>query len=196
MIGENFAFMSHVLELEKRVINGQLGEVRLIEARQINWMDRRNPYFNTSWRAQPEHSGGFVLDGGVHLAHVVRRCFGMPKVVGRNRAAFNPLLPPFDTALALLQFDSGAVGTWTSCFAARDSGPMLRVLGTRANASLFWDRLELTTPNGRTREIRSKRDSFVAQFEHFADVVLGGKASQMTPASGVLDLELICRVCG
>lgn len=195
MVGENYAFMSHVTELARQVRSGALGEVRLVEVRQINWMDRSNPYFSTAWRANPGHVGGFVVDGGVHLAHVVQRCFGVPVVLASRTASFNPELRPLDTALGLLSFSSGALGTWTSCFSARDRGPMLRALGTRANAELYGDRLELVGVRGNTRVIPSKSNSFVAQFAHFADVVLRGTPCEVTAEQALRDLQLVARLC-
>lgn len=197
MVAENFAFMSHVRKLEGLVAAGKFGQIRLIEARQINWMDRKNPYFNTGWRAAPKHVGGFVADAGVHVAHVLNRCFGKLSVVSARQASFTATLPPIDTALALLKFESGAVGTWTSCFTARDPGcPMVRVFGERATASLYYDRLDVVSAQGKHTRHDAERDSFAAQFEHFADVVLAGKPMDVPPLAALADLQLISKVCG
>ena len=197
MVGENFAFMSHVRKLQTLVEGGKFGTIRLIEARQMNWMDRKNPYFNTAWRAAPKHVGGFVLDAGVHVAHVLNRCFGKSVVVDAVQHSFEPSLPPIDTALALLRFDSGALGTWTSCFTARDSGsPMVRVLGQHASAYLFYDRLEVVPAKGTQVTFPATENSFAAQFRHFAEVVLEGTPMAVTPDAALLDLQLISKVCG
>lgn len=197
MVGENFAFMSHVRKLEALVQKDRFGRIRLIEARQMNWMDRENPYFHTAWRAKPRFEGGFLVDGGVHVAHVVNRCFGAPLVTSALQANFEPTLHPMDTAVALLRFQSGALGTWTSCFTVRDrQAPLLRVLGETANAALYYDRLEVTTAKGKTTTTPAGRDSFAAQFAHFADVVQSGKSLDVTPEQALTDLRLITAVCG
>lgn len=197
MVGENFAFMSHVRKLEAWVKAGKFGQIRLVEARQMNWIDGENPYFNTAWRAAPKHLGGFVLDAGVHLAHIVNRCFGAPRVIKARQGSFASSLPPIDTAIALLEFESGALGTWTSCFTARDAGaPLVRVLGERATANLYYDRLEGVSAQGKVTAHASEGDSFAAQFTHFADVVLRGKPMDVTPAAALADLQLITKVCG
>src|ERR1051325_8431111 len=74
LVGENFAFMSHAHELAKLVKRGAPGEIRLVEVVQKTFMDEANPYFHTAWRQRPKHVGGFVVDGGVHVANVIRRC--------------------------------------------------------------------------------------------------------------------------
>jgi len=196
LIAENFAFLPEVERLERWLERGRLGEVRLVEARQVTWLDRRNPYVRTAWRARPRHIGGFVVDGGVHVAHVVRRLFGMPIELKGLTAAFEETLPPIDTAVAVMRFAGGAIGTWTSCFTARDPGPLVRVLGSRANAELHRDRAVLRTAGGRETVFRSGVDSYEAQLRHFADVVLDGSPPAVTPAAALADLRLIAAICG
>ena len=196
LIAENYAFMPEVERLERWLKRGRLGEVRLVEARQLSWLDRRNPYVRTAWRERPRHIGGFVGDAGVHIAHIVRRLFGMPVELKGLTAAFDETLPPIDTAVAVLRFTGGAVGTWTSCFTARDEGPLVRVLGSRANAELHRDRAVLRAASGRETVFRSGVDSYEAELRHFADVVLDGAPPAVTPADALADLTLIAAVCG
>lgn len=195
LVGENFAFMDHARQARRWVTQGRLGEIRLVEVTQITKMDKQNPYFNTEWREKPRHIGGFVSDGGVHVANLVRRCFGMPRQVRGLSACFEPSLPPIDTAVAVLRFESGALGTWTSCYSARYTGPFLRIYGSRANIEVSWDRATLTPPSGKETVFVSQRNSFSAEFEHFADVVLRGKTPAMTPEEALLDLQLIDALC-
>jgi predicted dehydrogenase len=191
MVGENYVFQSHAQKLTELVRAGKLGEVRLVEAVQIGFMDAKSPYFHTAWRAKPAHVGGFVSDAGVHIANVVRRSFGTPRVVKNLTASFEPNLPPLDTAVALLRFDSGALGTWTSCFSAHYTGPMLRVYGKKATAELHWDHLLVRDRERREKRYPRKRDSFTAQFDHFVDVVKKGRPLAVTPEETLADLALM-----
>jgi predicted dehydrogenase len=196
LVGENYAFLPEVGRLQRWLERGRLGGLRLVEVRQIVRMDRRNPYFNTAWRTRPRHVGGFVVDGGVHLAHVVRRLLGMPVEMGSMTAGFDPALPPIDTAVATMRFASGVLGTWASCFSAFDRGaPLLRVLGSEGSAELHSDRAVLRTAGGREVEYRSGADSYEAQLAHFADVVLRGAPPAVAPADALADLELIAAIC-
>jgi predicted dehydrogenase len=190
LVGENFAFMDQVDALERWVRAGRLGQVRLIEVRQLSLMDENSAYFHTAWRQAPKHTGGFVVDGGVHLANVVRRCFGMPTEIKNLTAQFNPALAPLDTALAVLRFESGAVGTWTSCFSARYEGPMIRVFGEHANAQLDYTTAELLPMKGKPERVQAG-DSFRAEFEHFYDVVKRGVKVRVSPEDALLDLRLV-----
>jgi len=195
LIGENCAFMAHVQKLSEWVAGGRLGQVRLVEVRQMSQMNRKNPYFNTAWRKQPRHLGGFVADGGVHVANMLRRCFGTPVITRGLVRAFDPALPPLDTVVASLSFPNGAVGTWTSCFCARYDGPVLRAFGSRANAELTFDSATLYPHGGRVTKAPPSRNSFAVEFEHFADVVQRGRALHVTPDETLADLELIDRLC-
>jgi predicted dehydrogenase len=194
LIGENFAFMPAIGRLGGWVAAGKLGEVRLVEVFQLTMMDRKNPFFNTRWRQHPKHIGGFVADAGVHLAHALRRVMGMPDVVKNLTAQFDPALPPIDTAVAILKFPSGALGTWTSCFSAYHEGPMLRVYGSKATAELGWSHALLRTGSGKETRYETSVNSFEAQLEHFADVVKKGTPVAYTPEEALLDLTLIDKI--
>ena len=191
LVGENFAFMPAIARLSSWLEQGRLGEPRLLEAFQLTFIDRKNPYFNTSWRQQPEHVGGFIADAGVHLAHAVRRMFGMPTQVKNLTAQFDPALLPFDTAVAVLRFPSGVLGTWTSCFSAHHRGPMLRIYGSKATAELNWDNAVLRNAKGKETIFATKVNSFEAQFGHFCDVVKKGVQPLYGPDEALLDLTLI-----
>ena len=119
----------------------------------------------------------------------------MPALVGGAVASFDPKLPPIDTALATLRFDSGAVGTWTSCFCARYDGPVVRVFGSRANAELTWDSATLIEASGRKTVSSLQPNSFTAEFEHFSRVVLRGESLAYTPDEALLDLTLVESLC-
>lgn len=191
LIGENFEFMSHVRQAMRWIKSGKLGQVRLVEVRQLTRMNDKNPYFASGWRKEPKHVGGFVVDGGVHLAHVLRRCFGTPKIDRKLTAQFDPALPPLDTALGLLRFESGAVGTWTSCFSAQYTGPMLTAYGSKGTLEASYDRALLTLDSGRSLEASSEGNSFAAQLLHFKDVVQRGVAPAVPPEDALEDLRLV-----
>jgi predicted dehydrogenase len=196
MVGENFAFMPQAQRLAQWITGKKLGEVRLVHVTQMTFTDAKSPYFHTAWRQKPAHIGGFVVDAGVHLANVLRRCLGTPKVLKSQTARFEPTLPPIDTAIALLKFPSGALGTWTSSFSTHYAGPMLRLYGSRATAELFYDRAVLLAPDGKELERHPKQptDSFEEQFRHFADVVKRGKRMHVTPEETLEDLLLLDRI--
>ncbi len=191
LVGENFDFMPHVRQLIKWIHSGKLGDLRVIEAMHVTKMDKGNPYFHTAWRRKPKFVGGFITDGGVHLAHVVRQCVGMPIVVKNRTACFDKSLLPIDSAVAALEFEGGLLGTWTSCFSAPYSGPMLRVFGAKGCAELNWDSAVMLDLKGKRTVYQATVDSFYAQFDHFVDVVCKGSGVAVTPEDALQDLAFI-----
>lgn len=191
LVAENFAFMPALARVQRWLEQQKLGELRLAEVFQLTYMDAKNPYFHTGWRQQPKHVGGFVADAGVHLAHALRRLMGMPDVVRGMTAQFNPALPPIDTAVAVLRFPSGALGTWTSCFSAHYHGPMLRLHGSKASVELYWSHAVLRTGRGKETRFETRVSSIQAELAHFVDVVKKGAPVAYTPEEALLDLQLI-----
>ena len=194
MVGENVHFMPHVRKLLQWLAAGRVGDLRVIQAVQINKMDAKNPYFHTDWRRKPNFMGGFIVDGGVHLAHVLRLCAGMPVHVENRTAQFDAALPPMDSAVALLEFPGGVLGTWTSCFAAHYHGAIFRVSGSRGYAEIDWTRATLYDGRGTRTVFESDIDSFYAQFDHFADVVNKGITPEVTPREALQDLAFMERI--
>ena len=119
---------------------------------------------------------------------------GDPVTVKSILGSFNPVLRPFDTAVAVLQFESGALGTWTSCFTAHGDWPWLRRFGSKANAEWRRDDVTLTTANGKITKFANSEDGFTTQFRHFADVVAKGVPQQLLPEENLGDLRLIERI--
>jgi predicted dehydrogenase len=194
LVGENYAFMSHAHQLARWVAQGRLGDLRTVEVRDVTVMDQGQPWFHTSWRHQPAHVGGFVVDAGVHLAHVLREAVGDPVEVRGLQALQEPALSPVDTIAVAMRFESGALGTWSSCFSAPLDGPKIRITGTKGVASWTPTEAELVSRRGAVTRSEPKEDSFTGQFRHFADVVVSGVEPQVTPADTLGDLALMERL--
>jgi predicted dehydrogenase len=192
MVAENWRFLPAADWMLGLLERGALGDLRLVEVRQSGRTDASVPYYHTAWRRRPRFTGGFVLDAGVHLAHLLRRWFGMPVELRGLTASFQRDLPPLDTALAVMRWRGGAVGTWLSCFSTGAEGPLIALRGTRGSLELFGDRAVYRPLRRRARVVRSDpQDSFRLQFQHFAEVVLKHQKPATTPADALADLALM-----
>lgn len=191
LVGENFHFMPHVAQAQAWLEEGALGDVRVAEARQTTFMDEGNPYYHTAWRTDPRFVGGFVVDGGVHIANIVRRLLGLPVELKSLNARFSPSLPPLDTCVAALRFRSGAVGLWLSCYAMQGGGPMVALRGSRADLEIHWDHAVLKAHVGRSRVYRAPHGSFEGQFRHFARACRGLEPLAFTPREALADLAFM-----
>jgi predicted dehydrogenase len=102
------------------VVGGRIGKLNHVHARVWgNVQPIENQYYETEWRKNPEYQGGFVLDGGVHFIALIRYVSGLEivRTLSMCRQTY-PHLPPLDTVNAALQFDSGASGSLSICFAS------------------------------------------------------------------------------
>lgn len=191
LVGENYRFMAHAHKAEAWLAAGKLGDLRRVEVRQGNILDTRVPYYHTAWRRDARFVGGFVLDAGVHLAHLLRRWLGMPREIQSLSAGFNPSLKPIDTTVAVLRFKSGVLGSWTSCFSSTVGGPAISLRGSKADLELYHQHCVLK-PHGKAAvEYHAPDIGFEGQFLHFADVVLRGAPLAYQPAEALADLALM-----
>ena len=92
-------------------------------------------YYATPWRQAPEYQGGFVLDGGVHYAALLRTVFASNVTVkAAVSKQFQKHLPPCDTVQALLSLEDGTIGTFLTSFGIESkpdpAPPLLAVYGS------------------------------------------------------------------
>jgi predicted dehydrogenase len=196
LVAEQLAFAEHVAKAEQWLSAKAIGDVRLVTVSYMTLMTNQSAYFQTKWRQNPKFAGGFVVDGGVHMANVVRRLLGMPKEAKSITASFNPALKPIDTAVAALKFANGAVGVWRSCFSVSAQEPRLRLSGSRGDLDFWADRIALQKHGGQKREFVAKHSAFYHQFMHFHAVISGKTKLAFTPEEALLDLEFMLRIIG
>jgi predicted dehydrogenase len=68
---------------------------------------------------------------------------------------------------------------------------MLRISGSQGYAELGWDQATLYDRKGKQTVVKSRVDSFCAEFDHFADVVCKGVAPAVTPQDALQDLAFM-----
>jgi predicted dehydrogenase len=68
---------------------------------------------------------------------------------------------------------------------------MLRVFGQGGTAELFIDHLVVVDRKQREKRYDARKSSFVAEFEHFADVVQYGRPLAVSPSDALGDLALV-----
>jgi len=71
-----------------------------------------NKYYHTAWRRSGTFPGGFLLDGGVHHAAILRQVVGEIASISAEVKQLRVDLPPADTLSASLAFANGAVGSY------------------------------------------------------------------------------------
>jgi predicted dehydrogenase len=116
----NYRYVPAVRLARDLLRSGRLGEVRHFSCRFLqDWLS--DPSRPMSWRLRREEGGGVLLDLGVHLVDLVRHLIGEIERVAASCRGFvserqdtTGVAQPVDVedaATALLEMESGAVGT-------------------------------------------------------------------------------------
>ncbi len=124
-------FDSGLIEARGLLSQGALGPLVLGEAR-TKWYRGQAYYDSAGWRGTWAMDGGSLLNQGVHYVDLLRWCMGPVAEVTAVCTTQAHQIEVEDTALAILRFTSGAVGTIMSSTAAFPGFPQrLEITGTK-----------------------------------------------------------------
>jgi predicted dehydrogenase len=119
-----------LIELKRLIGQGALGRLLLGEA-STKWYRTQAYYDSAQWRGTWAMDGGSLMNQGVHYVDLLRWCMGPVADVTAVCATQAHRIEAEDTALALVRFTSGAVGTILSSTAAFPGFPQrLEITGT------------------------------------------------------------------
>ena len=119
-----------LIELKQLIGDGVLGRLVLGEA-STKWYRAQAYYDSAAWRGTWAMDGGSLMNQGVHYVDLLRWCLGPVTEVTAVCTTQTHRIEAEDTALALVRFASGAVGTIMSTTAAAPGFPQrLEVTGT------------------------------------------------------------------
>ena len=119
-----------LIELKGLLRDGALGRLVLGEAR-TKWYRTQAYYDSAGWRGTWAMDGGSLMNQGVHYVDLLRWCMGPVTEITAVCATQAHQIEVEDTALAIVRFSSGAVGTILSSTAALPGFPQrLEITGT------------------------------------------------------------------
>ena len=117
-------------ELKRLLGDGALGRLVLGEA-STKWYRTQAYYDSAGWRGSWAMDGGSLMNQGVHYVDLLRWCMGPVTEVTSVCTTQAHQIEVEDTALAIVRFGSGAVGTILSSTAAFPGFPQrLEITGT------------------------------------------------------------------
>jgi predicted dehydrogenase len=196
MIAENYRYLASYRLAADLIEQGAIGQPGAARWSYYHYQGPGSPYYQTAWRKHPEHIGGYLSDGGVHHAAVLRMLLGDVETVTGRVAQLRPDLPPADTLSATLQFRNGALGTYAVSYALPGPRTALEVAGqsgvllvSRYKVEL-WERDRLAN----TWDTPSSFDGSAAMYEDFAHSIRTGAPSQSPPQEALEDLRLIAAI--
>ena len=126
--------LPEVVDLKAKIDGGALGRPLLISGF-VKWYRPPEYYSGSRWRGRPELDGGGVLmNQGIHTIDLLLHLFGpVARVTGRMATRLHDIEVE-DTAAALLEFESGALGVVQASTAAWPGFPRrIEVTGTKGS---------------------------------------------------------------
>jgi UDP-N-acetyl-2-amino-2-deoxyglucuronate dehydrogenase len=132
----------HIRELKKWVEQGLLGKILFVDAR-VKWYRPPEYYANSRWRGSKAlDGGGALINQGVHTVDLLLWLLGdVVRVQARTSTQLHKIEAE-DTAVAILEFASGAVGQFHATTAAYPGYPRrVEITGTEGTVILEHDRI-------------------------------------------------------
>jgi UDP-N-acetyl-2-amino-2-deoxyglucuronate dehydrogenase len=132
----------HIRQLKNWLDQNLLGKVLFVDAR-VKWYRPPDYYANSRWRGtQALDGGGALINQGVHTVDLLLWLLGdVVRVQARTATLFHKIEAE-DTAVATLEFSSGALGVFHATTAAYPGYPRrVEVSGTLGTVILEQDRI-------------------------------------------------------
>jgi predicted dehydrogenase len=176
-----------VVSLKARVHGGEFGTPLFISG-QMHWYRPPEYYAASKWRGTPTLDGGGVLiNQGIHTLDLMLHLFGPIRRVSGRIATRLHAIDVEDTAAALIEFESAALGVFE---------------GTTAASPGFPRRLEIVGSQGRAVHEDPPRPAAVADatphqrvFEDFIEAVGTGRPPMCDARDGRRSVALIEAIC-
>jgi len=116
-------FKPDICRLRHFIREGRLGRLLLVDAR-VKWYRPPEYYRDSPWRGTwALDGGGALMNQGVHTVDLLLWLLGDVKIIKARTATLLHQIETEDTALALLEFSNGALGTLLATTAANPGYP-------------------------------------------------------------------------
>ena len=200
-VAEQFRYMA-INELARKWVaeDKLLGELQQVHFRL--WRDQKpsGKYYETSWRKDPVHLGGFILDGGVHHIALLRYVTGQDIVETLGFASlFHKHLPPTDTVNAAVRFRDGATGTLSMSFASAELAHDISFLGSHGSLKMMPAESRVTLMNREQKIVKEEivgSNGIDSEVKAFLIAIETGKGEPRAgPIEALNDVAVIESLC-
>jgi UDP-N-acetyl-2-amino-2-deoxyglucuronate dehydrogenase len=132
----------HTRQLKKWIEEGLLGRILFVDAR-VKWYRPPEYYANSRWRGTLAlDGGGALINQGVHTVDLLLWLLGDVARVQARTATLLHKIEAEDTAVATLEFESGALGVFHATTASYPGYPRrVEISGTNGTVILEHDRI-------------------------------------------------------
>lgn len=189
-VAENFRFLNSLDRGAEEI--KKLGRVLGFQIRKLGYVDG-GKYYETPWRKNPTHQGGFLLDGGVHTIAALRLLLGPDNALTSLSAHTTQLqewLPPVDTADAVVKTKNGVSGTINMSFGTTHTASDWYVACEKGVVSMS-DNKTLKFAD-ESVEIEDERTGVPPEVRAWGEALAACKPNEkQSPEEALADLELL-----
>lgn len=188
-VAENARFWAARVKAGEERAN--LGRALTFRARQQFLINPGGKYYETDWRKVPTHQGGFLLDGGVHFAAVLRLLLRDDPLVSLSAqtAQLQEHLPPVDTVEAAAKAKSGAVGSISFSFGTTANGSEYNIGCEKGFVSVSNETL---TVDGKEEKVEEEGSGVAPEVRAWGEGLAKKQADKLqSPREALADLEII-----
>ena len=203
-------FSQDVIRLKEAVQNGSLGQIRFCNLSMKYWREE-SYYAGSSWKGSRLLDGGVLMNQGIHGIDLLRYVIGGVTVLSSVTDRMYHKIEAPDTALALLRYDCGALGTLEATTAAFPGFDLqLEIIGEKGRAVFTQERLTSLVIDG-TENIKVSSpcklgtasdpaavgwQNHALQFENFVSAILGKASIAVRGEDGREAVRLISDIYG
>ena len=165
-------------------------------------MQALSPSISLHRRQNPEHQGGFLLDGGIHFVAALRLLLSAVSVSITHVAAFTslirPNLQPVDTVNATMHLDNGSSGTFSISYGTEFANDFeIQVVTDEGAVTLTPTRVTVITKDDDGNEEALTKDfqansGVIREVAVFAKGIEAGKVDPRgSPEEALMDLKVV-----
>jgi len=169
-------FNTAVQFVKQALVGSELGKVRVGTVR-VRWCRPQSYYDQSAWRGTWSMDGGAITNQGIHYIDLLRHLCGEVKRVHAKLATLGANIEVEDTAVAILEFENGALGVIEILTSARPDDfeasiscvcekGLAVISGNAANA--------LTTYSPDPSQVLIKREDFKTPYGYGHDAIING----------------------
>jgi predicted dehydrogenase len=193
MVGENWRYEDGLTKGRDLVQSGQIGTPYIFHWAIHIQLDPSNKYYQTAWRRDNSHPGGYILDGGVHHIAGLRMILGEVKSVAAHTTQNRPDLPPVDTVAASIEMESGLIGTYTVTYSKGvNRETALHIVGSEGELQVRRGDVTLIRDGEAVQTFEEDRyDSVQKELSAFARAINDGEGLRATPQEALQDVAIV-----
>lgn len=212
----NRRFNPAVEQLKKAIENKRFGKLTLCDA-QIKWFRTQEYYDSGKWRGTMElDGGGALMNQAIHTIDLLIYLVGNVKRVSASIALLtHENIEVEDTAVAILEFENGALGTIqgsTSCWSSTGHPAEIQICGSQGSAFLSDESFRVWDFMGKEKQDIYVKDNLMQgkekglgandpsainflghqrNFENVIDALENGKPPLISGSEAIKSVELI-----